>query len=175
MYPETYQNTIQDIKNFNIILPDGSQESIAKLANISMKKGVAQINRENLKSMGVITARLDNRDLGSTLKDIKSQLAEKVSLPASYHIEYGGSYKEQQQAFSELLLILISALLLVFLVILFLFKRIKIALAIVIIAILGVAGSLLSLFITGTPLKCWKLYGNYYDSWNNRRKFNFYL
>ena len=90
-----------------------------------MKKGVAQINRENLKSMGVITARLDNRDLGSTLKDIKSQLAKKVSLPASYHIEYGGSYKEQQQAFSELLLILISAFLLVFWLSYFYLKELK--------------------------------------------------
>jgi len=152
MYPGTYNNSIQDLKGFNIILPDGSKEAINKLANISIKKGVAQINRENLKSMGVITARLDNRDLGSTLKEIKQQLSEKISLPVSYHIEYGGSYKEQQQAFKELLLILISALLLVFLVILFLFKKIKIALAIVIIAILGVAGSLLSLFLTGTPL-----------------------
>jgi multidrug efflux pump subunit AcrB len=41
---------------------------------------------------------------------------------------------------------------LVFVVILFLFRRIKIALTIVVIAILGVAGCLLSLYLTGTPL-----------------------
>lgn len=73
-------------------------------------------------------------------------------MPAGYHLEYGGSYKEQQQAFSELLLILILAILLVFIVILFLFRRIKIAVVIVGIAILGVAGCLLSLLLTGTPL-----------------------
>ena len=152
MYPETYKNSINNLKNFEVVLPDGSMIPIEQLADIQMRKGVAQVNRENLKSMGVITARLDNRDLGSTLNDIKQKLAENVSLPSSYHIEYGGSYKEQQQAFSELLLILILAILLVFIVILFLFKRIKIAVLIVGIAILGVAGSLLSLFLTGTPL-----------------------
>ena len=152
MYPETYENSIEELRNFPVILADGSMLPIEELADIEIRPGVAQINRENLNSIGVITARLDNRDLGSTLNDIKQRLAKNVSLPASYHIEYGGSYKEQQQAFSELLLILALAILLVFVVILFLFRRIKIAVLIIGIAILGVAGSLLSLYLTGTPL-----------------------
>lgn len=152
LYPNTYHNSINELKKTSIILSDGSMVPLTDLADIEMLKGVAEIHRENLKSMGVITARLDNRDLGSTLDAIKKRLSKNLSLPSNYHIEYGGSYKEQQQAFRELLLILISAILLVFIVILFLFRKIKIALAIVIIAILGVAGSMLSLFITGTPL-----------------------
>lgn len=152
MYPETYRNTIRDLQNFSVVLKNGSMIPIKEVATIELQKGVAQINRENLKSMGVITARLDNRDLGSTLSEIKQKLIQNISLPSGYHIEYGGSYKEQQQAFSELLTILILAVLLVFIVILFLFRRIKIAAIIILIAILGVAGSLLSLFLTGTPL-----------------------
>ena len=125
---------------------------INQVATIKIGKGVAEINRENQKSMGVITARLNNRDLGSTLKDIQSHLTKNLSLPAGYSIEYGGAYKEQQKAFKELMMILISAILLVFIVILFLFRKVKIALAIIVIAVLGVAGSLLSLYLTGTPL-----------------------
>ena len=49
-------------------------------------------------------------------------------------------------------MILISAVLLVFIVILFLFRKIKIALSIIALAILGVAGCFFSLFLTGTPL-----------------------
>ena len=40
---------------------------------------------------------------------IQAALNEKLILPAGYHIEYGGSYAEQQKAFKELLMILISA------------------------------------------------------------------
>ncbi len=50
------------------------------------------------------------------------------------------------------MIILILAILLVFTVILFLFRSVKISIAIIIIAILGISGSLLALFITGTPL-----------------------
>lgn len=152
MYPQTYKNSIQDLQSFQVNIPGGSTLPLPQLASIQLKKGVAQVNRENLKSMGVVTARLDHRDLGSTLAEIQQKLAKNVSMPAGYHLEYGGSYKEQQQAFSELLLILILAILLVFIVILFLFRRIKIAVVIVGIAILGVAGCLLSLLLTGTPL-----------------------
>ena len=122
------------------------------VAEVNITKGVAEINRENQKSMGVVSARLNNRDLGSTLAEIQTKIAANLHLPSGYHIEYGGEYQQQQQAFKELMLILISAVLLIFTVILFLFKKIKIAISIIGIAVLGVAGCLLSLYITGTAL-----------------------
>lgn len=152
IYPDAYKTSISDIKNTSILLPNGSSIPINKVATIEMGKGVAEINRENQKSMGVVTARLNNRDLGSTLKDIQAQLTKNISLPSGYSIAYGGAFQDQQKAFKELLMILISAILLVFIVILFLFRKVKIAIAIIVIAVLGVAGSLLSLFLTGTPL-----------------------
>ena len=152
IYPEAYKTSINDIENTSILLPNGGSIPISKVADIKIGKGVAEINRENQKSMGVVTARLNNRDLGSTLDDIKTKLTKDLSLPAGYHIEYGGLYQEQKQAFKELLMILGSAITLVFIVILFLFRRIQIAIAIIGIAILGVAGCVLSLFVTGTPL-----------------------
>ncbi|MAL60173.1 MAG: acriflavine resistance protein B [Flavobacteriaceae bacterium] len=152
IYPDALKTSVSDIRNTVILLPSGSSVPINQVASIEMGKGVAEINRENQKSMGVITARLNNRDLGSTLKDIQSHLTKNLSLPAGYTIEYGGAYQEQQKAFKELMMILISAILLVFVVILFLFRKLKIALAIIVIAVLGVAGSLLSLYLTGTPL-----------------------
>jgi Cu/Ag efflux pump CusA len=102
--------------------------------------------------MGVVSARLQNRDLGSTMKEIESKLKAQIQLPNGYHIEYGGAYAEQQRSFTELLMILISSSLLVFGVILFLFKDIRVALTILIIAVLGISGSYLALFLTGTPL-----------------------
>ena len=152
IYPDAYKTSVSDIKNTSILLPNGSSVPIDKVATIEMGKGVAEINRENQKSMGVVTARLNNRDLGSTLKDIQAQLTKNISLPSGYSIAYGGAFQDQQKAFKELLMILISAILLVFIVILFLFRKVKIAIAIIVIAVLGVAGSLLSLFLTGTPL-----------------------
>ena len=102
--------------------------------------------------MGVITGRLENRDLGSTIKEIQQKVGSQIVLPQGYHIEYGGAYAEQQRSFRELLIILITASLLVFSVILFLFRSFRVALLILILAMLGISGSYLALYITNTPL-----------------------
>jgi multidrug efflux pump subunit AcrB len=73
-------------------------------------------------------------------------------LPQGYHIEYGGAYAEQQQSFRELLTILLASSLLVFTVILFLFRNFAVALLIILLAVLGISGSYLALYITHTPL-----------------------
>lgn len=152
VYPGSRQMTVDKLKNLPIFLPDGKLKSISELATISINQGAAEIQRENLQSMGVVTARLEGRDLGSTVKDIQKNISKKIHLPQGYSIEYGGDYQQQQKSFAELLFILISSSILVFGVILFLFRSVKSALAILFIAVLGIAGSYLALFITHTPL-----------------------
>ncbi len=152
LYPDAKGTNVSSLTTGNILLPNGALKPISTVANITLEKGVAEIERENQKMMGVITARLDNRDLGSTLKDIQKSIKEKLSLPPGYHVEYGGSYAEQQKAFSELLTILLTACLLVFIVLLVLFREFLVSLFIIILAVLGVAGCLLALYATNTPL-----------------------
>jgi multidrug efflux pump subunit AcrB len=86
------------------------------------------------------------------IKEIQQAIAKQIVLPANYHIEYGGAYAEQKKSFNELLTILVTASLLVFAVILFLYRELKVALTILFIAVLGIAGSYLALYLTTTPL-----------------------
>ncbi len=152
IYPGSRKNSVADFSKLQIFLPNGKLKPITELAAVKVNAGDAEIQRQNLQSMGVITARLDNRDLGSAMKEIQSVIQEKINLPLGYHIEYGGAYADQQQSFKELLMILISASLLVFGVILFLFKEFKIALTILFIAVLGISGSYMALYFTNTAL-----------------------
>jgi cobalt-zinc-cadmium resistance protein CzcA len=152
LYPNARRTTVSSLNNGNILLPNGSLKPISTVAKIQLENGVAEIERQNQKMMGVVTARLENRDLGSTLKDVQKDIQQKLFLPPGYHIEYGGSYAEQQKAFSELLTILLTACLLVFIVLLVLFREFLVSLFIIILAVLGVAGCLLALYLTNTPL-----------------------
>jgi CzcA family heavy metal efflux pump len=152
LYPYNQTQSIEGIKRMQIFLPSGRLIPITDLAEVRVNTGDAEIQRENLQSMGVVTGRLENRDLGSTIKEIQQNVSSQVVLPQGYHIEYGGAYAEQQQSFHELLIILITSSLLVFGVILFLFKDFLVALLILILAVLGITGSFLALYITNTPL-----------------------
>jgi len=152
LYPGSRKLSVADISRLQIFLLDGKLKPITELANVQVNPGDAEIQRENLQSMGVITARLEGRDLGTVIKDIQKNITDQINLPQGYHIEYGGDFKEQQQSFKELLMILITAGLLVFGVILFLYKEFKVAFTIIVIAVLGISGSYLALYLTNTPL-----------------------
>jgi Cu/Ag efflux pump CusA len=152
LYPNSRNASVADITQLPIFLPNGKLRPIADLATVTVNNGDAEINRENIQAMGEVTARLENRDLGSVMKDIQKNLSAEIVLPQGCHIEYGGSYAEQQKSFKELLTILIASSLLVFSVILFLFRDLRVALLIIGLAVLGISGSYIALYLTHTPL-----------------------
>lgn len=152
VYPNSRIASVNDIQQMQVFLPSGKLKPITDLATVQVNPGDAEINRENLQSMGEVTARLEGRDLGSVMRDIQKNVAADIVLPQGYHIEYGGAYADQQQSFKELLNILITASLLVFTVILFLFRDLRIALLIIFLAVLGISGSYIALYLTATPL-----------------------
>jgi len=152
IYPNSTKNSLEHIKTQFVFLPDGKLKSLATLSAISLKEGVAEINRDNLKSVSIVTARLNNKDLGTAMKEIKKTIDSGIFLPQGYNIEYGGEYADQQKSFNELLMILILSSLLVFALMLFLFKDFRAACSILFIAVLGISGSLIALYITNTPL-----------------------
>jgi cobalt-zinc-cadmium resistance protein CzcA len=151
IYPMNNRTAVEKIGQIRICTPLGEYFPLEKFAGLSIKPGVSEIQRENLQTMGVVTARLEGRDLGGVMKDIRQKL-DGINLPSSYQIVYGGSYAEQQKSFSDLLKILIISGLLVFLIVLFMFKSLRISAIVIFISSLGIAGGIAALFITGTPL-----------------------
>ena len=151
-YPNAAQANLAQMQQEPVFLPNGQRRHLSELATVSVTAGSAELERENLQAMTAVTARLDGRDLGGAMSEIRQKLERDVPLPPGYFIQYGGSYAEQQQSFQELLTILGTACLLVFAVALFLFRDLKAAGLILLIAILGPAGGSLALYLTGTPL-----------------------
>ena len=151
VYPNHGNTNVADLKKQFIFMPDGKLKPASSFATVEIKQGAAEMVRENLQSVAIVTGRLNNRDLGSTMNDIQTTV-KAIPLPNGYYISYGGAYADQKSSFNELLLILISSSLLIFALMLFLFKDIKAAVTIFFIAILGVAGSLIALYLTHTPL-----------------------
>ncbi|HKJ41320.1 MAG TPA: efflux RND transporter permease subunit, partial [Sunxiuqinia sp.] len=151
IFPVNNKTPLDRLKQVSICTAGGDYFPLSDFADFSIQSGVSEIQRENLQTMGVVTARLNKRDLGSVMKDIKRKM-KSISLPSSYQIVYGGSYAEQQNSFDELLKILILGGLLVFTVVLFMFKTLRYSLIVIFISVLGISGSAIALFLTGTPL-----------------------
>jgi heavy metal efflux system protein len=151
IYPLNNKTPVEKIKEIKIFTASGEYLPLSKFAGFKFESGVSEIQRENLQTMGVVTAGLESRDLGSVMKDIQEKLSG-ITLPPSYQIVYGGSYADQQQSFAELLKILIISGLLVFLIVLFMFRSLKLSAIVIFISSLGIAGGVIALYITNTPL-----------------------
>ena len=145
-------NSPERLEQQPIFLPDGSTRPLGFFCDVRVIPGEIEQRREDLKSDITLTARLENRDLGSAVANLQSALGSQLHLPSGYSISYGGAYSEQQQSFHELLMILSLAVLLVFAVLMFLFREWRISLAILFISVLGTCGCLLALWLTDIPL-----------------------
>jgi multidrug efflux pump subunit AcrB len=95
-----------------------------------------------------VTARLDGVDLGTGIAAVKKAVKD-LKVPSSIRVEYGGTYKEQQKSFHDLVTVLVLALVLVFLVLLFEFRHFSAPVAILTSAVLSTSGVFFALLITG--------------------------
>ena len=72
------------------------------MATLRPETGQPQIEREDLKCVVRVTGR-SNRDLGSTIRDVRAVLDKPGLLPPNVQYTLGGLYQQQQEAFRGLL------------------------------------------------------------------------
>ena len=113
--------------------------------------GQGELRRENMRPMAVVSGRLEGRDLGSAVAEIRSNL-DRLKLPVGYTYEIGGQYQAQGQAFRELLMVFALAIFLVFTILVIQFRAWLPALLILLAAPLSLGGALLLLWVTGIDL-----------------------
>ena len=150
--PQRYRNSIQDVGNLLIAAPDGHKLALSRVADIRILTGEPEIDRENLKNMVAVTARIEGRDMGSTVAEVKRKIDASGLINGSNYYELGGLYAQQQSAFRGLLVVIVAAFFLVFLLLLFLYERFDFALAIIVMPLLAMPAVFLGLWITGIEL-----------------------
>jgi len=130
---------------------NGKTLPVSEVAKMERANGQGELRRENLRPMAVVSGRLEGRDLGSTVAEVRSKLNE-LKLPIGYTYEIGGQYQAQGQTFRELMMVFALAVVLVFMILVIQFRAWVPAFLILLAAPLSVGGALLLLWVTGTDL-----------------------
>lgn len=155
---EDLRRDVARIENLPLVAPDGSSIRLAAVATVSVQGGQKQLTRENLAPFIAVTARLEGRDLGSAMTEIKSAVGQ-LKLPASVRVDYGGLYAEQQKSFADLALVFGAALLLSALLITLLFERAGWTAAAIATVLLTAAAVMIGLWAMGIELNISALMG----------------
>ncbi len=159
MLPAASHRNVADVSMLPVRAPDGHVFPLGRVASVETVVGQPEIGKENLKRMIAVTARIDQRDLGSVMADVKTMMSGAGVLPAGVHVEYGGLYAQQQIAFAGLVKVFAAAAALVFLLLLFIYERFSVAIAIVATSLLSVSAVFIGLWLTGIELNITAMMG----------------
>jgi len=157
--PGGTRRTQEDVLSIPVRAPDGHVFPLGRIATTQVVLGQPEIGKENLKRMVAVTARIEGRDLGSVMADVKRMLTDKNLVPGGMRIELGGLYEQQQIAFKGLIRVFAAAAALVFLLLLFIYERFSVAVAIVLTSLLSVSAVFIGLWVTGIELNITAMMG----------------
>lgn len=156
--PAALRTRADQVAELPLVAPDGHLVRVGQIAAVAIAAGQKQLTREDLAPFVAVTARLEGRDLGSAMKDVRTAVVG-LGLPAAIRVEYGGLYAQQRQSFSDLAMVFAAALLLTALLLTFLFERVVWTLAAIATVLLSAAAVLAGLWATGIELDISALMG----------------
>jgi cobalt-zinc-cadmium resistance protein CzcA len=144
-----YRQSLDDIRNLTVALPDGHQIPFEQLAAISVKSGPAQVSREETKRRITIGFNVRKRDIQSVIREVKTQIDQTIQLPSGYYVSYGGQFKNLEAAQKRLSIAVPVALLLIFVLLYFTFHSLKQSLLIFTAVPMSAIGGIFALWLRG--------------------------
>ncbi|EAQ32839.1 efflux RND transporter permease subunit [Idiomarina baltica] len=151
-----WRKSIEQLKSLPIDLPAGNPElryvPLGEVAELSLESGPNQINRESSKRNVIVSANVEDRDLGSFVADVQDALTTDVDLPAGYWVNYDGTFEQLQSASQRLSLVVPLALLLIIGLLYSAFNSLSSALVIFTGVPLALTGGIFALALRDMPL-----------------------
>lgn len=140
------------LNNLMILMPDGSQLPLRSIADVKLSKGPAVIERQKAQRFAVVTSNVDGRDLVGFVDEVRNAVAQKVSLPTGYFLEYGGEFENQIRATNNLITVIPIVIVAIVLILFSIFGTWSLALLILANVPFAMMGGVLALYITGEYL-----------------------
>ena len=150
-FEEQYRQSIEDIEDILIYNPMGTGVRVRDLGTVIETSSLPQIDRQDRERIVTVTGTIYGRALSEVVEDVSIILAE-TEIPTGVQIEIAGTLEDQQEAFSELALLLLIVSILVYIVLASQFESLTYPFMIILTIPFAFTGGLLLLAITGEPL-----------------------
>ncbi|HEX9462346.1 MAG TPA: CusA/CzcA family heavy metal efflux RND transporter [Alphaproteobacteria bacterium] len=150
-----YRESLDAISRITVGAPNPSgngvvQIPLTEVARVRLVSGPSFIYREQQQRYLPIKFSVRGRDLGSTVLEAQSKLAQQVQLPAGYRLEWAGEFGNLQDALQRLALVVPLSIALICILLFLNFNSLTdtvLALAVIPMAIIG---GVFALYLTGT-------------------------
>ena len=148
---ESSRQDFANVANLPVRTTDGGMITLGQVADVSMSESVNTISREAFQRRMAIQVNLRGRDVQSFVLEAQEKIGAGVKMPEGYFVEYGGAFKNLQEARTRLAIVVPAALLLIFLLIFMAFGSVRQALIVYSGIPLAVTGGIFALWLRDLP------------------------
>jgi len=115
--PEESREKLDELKRLPVRTDSGGLLTLGQVADFRVVEQVAAIAREFSQRRAAIMVNLRGRDVESFVLEAQAKIGEQIQLPQGYTIEFGGQFKNLQQAQRRLGIVVPVALGLIFILV----------------------------------------------------------
>ncbi len=149
--PEELRADDEQIKKLPLRVGQNGIIPLGNVVEFKTLKTVEPILRDDGQRRAALMVNLSGRDVESFVRDAEARITEQVQLPENYIIEFGGQFKNLQDARTRLAVVVPSALLLIFILIFLAFGSVRQALIVYSGIPLAMTGGVAALWLRGMP------------------------
>ena len=99
-----WRGDLEKIRNIQIGNAKGQQVTLGQVADLRLEDGPAQISRDKVRRRTIIQCNVRGRDLAGFVNEAKAVVEREVKLPAGYMLEWGGQFKNLEEASKRLMI-----------------------------------------------------------------------
>jgi heavy metal efflux system protein len=146
-----FRDSIEAIRNIKVGYQTATGNAyipLSELANITMDTGSSYIYHERNQRYVPIKFSVRGRDLAGAVEEAQQRIAQNVTLPVGYRIQWAGEFEGMQQAQKRLALIVPVALVLILVLLYSLFNSLRDSLMALLGIPFSVAGGLIALYVS---------------------------
>lgn len=149
-FKQEYRRDADAIGNIQVSTPEGARIPLKQLATITEQTGAFIVYRENNERYIPIKFSVRGRDLEGTVTETQERIAEHVTLPEGYRIEWHGEYDQLQDEKHRLATIVPFTLAIILFLVYLAVYSIRDALLVLVSVPFSLVGGVLALALTGT-------------------------
>lgn len=148
---ESLRSDLDSIKSLPVGIGVNATIPLQNLASINFKETYGSVNRENSNRRTAVLINLRGRDTESFVHDAREAVEKSIQIPNGYYVEWGGNFKNLEQAKSRLMILAPIAMALVLAMVYAAFGSVAQTLLIFACVPLALVGGVIGLILNGLP------------------------
>ncbi|HUI46928.1 MAG TPA: CusA/CzcA family heavy metal efflux RND transporter [Nitrospirota bacterium] len=148
-YGRELRDDVEKLKRVLVPVMGGAQVPLGQLADIQVTRGPGMVQSEGGKLTAAVTLSISGSDFGGYVEKAKKAIAEKVSIPSGYTLQWSGQYEYMENVKARLVYV-IPLTLLIIIVLIYLNTASWLKTVVVLLAVpFSLVGSVWFLYILG--------------------------